>query len=485
MLKQRFERALPAETGTDPKGILEYVNELCKRETHSVMILRNGKVIAEGWWKPHRPEDLRTLFSLSKSFLSMAVGFAVSEGLMTVDMPVLPEFPESPMKGDAHWEALRVRHLLTMTMGHDQGSPHTGVEFQKRGKEPWLPAVLSEPLELMPGTRFVYDNRSSFLLGALVQRKIGMTLHEYLKPRLLEPLGMEDSWWEESPEGINVGAFGLNIRTEDLACFGQFLLQEGCWNGKQLIDPEWIRQATAKQVDNSYIDDWKDWRQGYGYQFWRCEPAGTFRGDGAWGQNVLVLPEQNAVVVYTSGCTGMNKNLEAVWEYLLPAMEREPDSLAQAELERKLAGLEVRCPAENSAGGEEGSSDLNGSYVAEKNPLGILGVELDKEYIELKRADGSLRFSVGQTEWAYTDTGYGAEDFSCFCSDMWPKISAKGAWKDGVWCVELVWRETPFQDTVSFAKNPDGDLVMKWVRVPDESDPPFDFTVRLTVAEKD
>lgn len=471
MYKQRLPRALPAQMGTDPRGVLGYVNALCRKETHSVMIVRHGHVIAEGWWAPHRPEDQTTLFSLSKSFTSMAAGFAVAEGLLRLDEKVLPFFPESPMRGDPHWEALAVRHLLTMTMGHDSGNSHRGIEFQMDRVNPWLPAVLSEPLELAPGSRFTYDNRATFLLSALLQRKTGQTVFEYLKPRLLDPLGMEDAWWEQSPEGISAGAFGLNLRTEDLACFGQFLLQKGEWQGRRLLDAAWVEQAVAKQVDNFDNDDWWDWRQGYGYQFWRCSRADSYRADGAWGQSVLVLPRHDAVVVSTAGCMGMNRNLEAVWEHLLPAMEQCPDERAQQELDWRLASLDTPAPT----GGALGRGELEGCWRVPENPLGIEGIEWGPGRMALCRAGCRLEFAVGDGRWERTDTGYTGEAFSCMSSMFWPVVSARGGWKDGRWRVSLVWLCTPYQDQVSFERAGEGSLHMEWRRVPDESTPPLCF----------
>ena len=477
-MKQRLRlpRALPAQMNTDPRGVQEFVNALCRKETHSVMVVRHGHVIAEGWWAPHQREDQTALFSLSKSFVSMAVGLALEEGLLELEERVLPQFPESPMKGDPRWEALTIRHLLTMTMGHDTGNSHRGIEFQMDREHPWLPAILSEPLELDPGSYFTYDNRSTFLLSALLQQKTGCTVFDYLKPRLLDPLGMEDAWWEQSPEGISAGAFGLNLRTEDLACFGQLLLQRGWWQGRRLIDPAWVDQATQKQVDNFDNDDWWDWRQGYGYQFWRCSRADSYRADGAWGQSVLVLPHHDAVVISTAGCKGMNRNLEAVWEYLLPAMEQRPDPSGQRALHWKLAGLDTLAPS----GGHIGQSWLEGRWKVPENPLGIEWAELHPGHMALCRRGHSLSFAVGDGNWKRTDTGYAGEAFSCVNSQLWPKVGARGGWEDDRWNVTLVWLCMPYQDQVSFTRTGQGTVRMEWCRVPDESTPPLCFEVELT-----
>ena len=145
-----------------------------------------------------------------------------------------------------------------------------------------------------PGTHFQYNSMGSYTLSAIVTKVTGQTTLEYLKPRLFEPLGIENPEWASSPEGNSLGGYGLKLRTEDIAKFGQLYLQKGKWNGKQLIPREWVEQATSKQVPNEQESHSKigiDWRQGYGFQFWRCT-HNAFRGDGAGGQFIVVIPEQ-------------------------------------------------------------------------------------------------------------------------------------------------------------------------------------------------
>ena len=137
------------------------------------------------------------------------------------------------------------------------------------------------------------------MLSAIVQKATGKTVLDYLRPRLFEPLGIENPTWETSPQGISLGGYGLSIRTEDIARFGQLYLQKGKWQGKQLVPAAWVEAATARQTSNG-SNPKSDWDQGYGYQFWRCR-HGAYRGDGAFGQFCIVMPEQDAVVAITSG----------------------------------------------------------------------------------------------------------------------------------------------------------------------------------------
>jgi len=185
----------------------------------------------------------------------------------------------------------------------------------------------------------------SYMLSAIVQKVTGQTVLDYLRPRLFEPLGIENPEWGSSPQGVTFGGWGLKIRTEDIAKFGQLYLQQGKWHGKQLVPAAWVEQATAKQVSNG-SDPTKDWDQGYGFQFWRCRHH-AYRGDGANGQFCIVLPEQDAVIAITADTRDMQAELNVVWDKLLPALhaKRLPaNKPKQARLQQTLANLRVRPP---------------------------------------------------------------------------------------------------------------------------------------------
>ena len=214
--------------------------------------------------------------------------------------------------------AMRVRHLLSMATGHDS-EPQLAAQDQ-----PWTKTFLGHPLQYEPGTHFLYNTPATYMVSAIVQKQTGQTVLEYLQPRLFAPLGIEDPRWGTSPQGISLGGYGLNIRTEDIARFGQLYLQKGHWNGKQLMPASWIEMATSKQIDNGDNPD-SDWNQGYGFQFWRCRHD-CYRGDGAFGQYCIVMPNQDAVIAITSGVKNMQAVLDLVWDKLLPAHGTGGDS---------------------------------------------------------------------------------------------------------------------------------------------------------------
>jgi CubicO group peptidase (beta-lactamase class C family) len=331
-------RSTPEAEGIASSAILDFIQaaEAQLDSLHSVMVVRHGAVVAEGWWSPYAAQYPHMMFSVSKSFTSMAVGLANSEGLVTLDDRVVELLPHDlPAEIDDRLSALTVRHLLTMTTGH--AADTVNLADASHGDN-WARIILAKPLEFTPGTHYVYNSGATHLLAAIVQRVTGQRLLDYLGPRLFEPLGITDATWESSPQGIDAGGWGLSVTTEQLATFGQLLLQRGQWNGSQLVPAQWIDEATAVQVDTSGTDHDLDGQQGYGYQFWRNRLAG-YRADGAFGQLCLVLPEQDAVVVLTSALPVSQAALDLVWQHLLPAFGDSALPAAESPLAEVLAAL--------------------------------------------------------------------------------------------------------------------------------------------------
>lgn len=331
-------RSTPESQGVSSDAIRDFVETANKQvdTMNSFMLIRHGAVVAECWWKPESAEKPHVLHSLSKSFTSTAVGLAVSEGKLSIFDPVLKFFPDdAPPEPSKNLQAMRVRDLLTMSCG-DQTEPHFTADM------PWAKTFLAQPVEHKPGTHFLYNSAGTHMLSAIVTKVTGQTVLDYLRPRLFEPLGIENPEWGTSPQGNSLGGWGLKIRTEDIAKFGELYLQHGKWHGKQLIPADWVEQATSRQMSNG-SDPTKDWDQGYGFQFWRCR-HGAFRGDGAHGQFCLVLPEEDAVVAITANTKDMQGELNVVWDHLLPAFHSAPlpdDPAAQQKLKETLSNLSV------------------------------------------------------------------------------------------------------------------------------------------------
>ena len=316
--QSHLPRSTPEAEGVATPKIIEFIEATNEKvnSMHSFVLLRHGKVIAEAWWAPEAADKPHVLWSLSKSFTSTAVGLAVSDGKLSIDDPVLKFFSEeAPATPSTNLKAMRVRDLLTMATGHQD-------EVSLREQKEWARAFLAHPVPHKPGTHFKYNTPATYMQSAIVQRVTGQKVVDYLQSRLFEPLGINAPKWDESPEGVSLGGYGLYLCTEDIAKFGQLYLQKGKWNDRQLVPAQWIEQATSKQVSNG-SDPTKDWDQGYGFQFWRCR-HNAYRGDGKDGQFCIVLPEQDAVVAITANTGDMQGELNFVWDKLLPAFEGQP-----------------------------------------------------------------------------------------------------------------------------------------------------------------
>lgn len=447
-------RSTPEEQGISSQAVLDFVNEAEKNihELHSLMLLRHGRVVAEGWWSPYKPELPHMLWSLSKSFTSTAVGLAVAEGRLTIEDKVLSFFPEeAPNVISEHLAAMRVRDLLSMSTGHAEDT--TGaVTTTPDGK--WIKAFLALPVEFEPGTHFVYNICATYMLAAIVQKITGSMLIDYLTPRLFEPLGIEGAAWDVSPEGINTGGFGLSIKTEDIARFGQLYLQKGAWNGKRLLPAEWVEQATAKQIENGPGAN-IDWTQGYGFQFW-CAQHHAYRGDGACGQFCLVMPDQDAVLAITAGVDDMQGVLTRFWNIVLPAMGSAPLPAAPTihqQMVQKLVHLQLPLP-QGSLSSPIGDRISGQLYEVEANLLGVDGLvyRFSKDHclVTLKTKLGDEQIHCGTRGWI--------EGVSTLLEHRPMKVVACGAWtSEDTYQMVLRFIETPFY--VTFDSHFTGHLV--------------------------
>ncbi|HEV8492089.1 MAG TPA: serine hydrolase domain-containing protein [Candidatus Angelobacter sp.] len=424
---------------------------------HSFMLVRHGNVIAEGWWSPYSPQSRHQMFSLSKSFTSTAVGLAISEGKLSLFDPVVKFFPDDiPTNASDNLKAMRIRDLLTMSSGQ---LPVTVQKFSFDSKEVLTKQFLALPVDVKPGTLWFYSTPSSYMLSAIVQKVEGQNLVEYLKPRLFEPLGIDNPVWEMSPQGIALGGYGLSVRTEDIAKFGLLYLNHGKWNGKQLVPADWVAMATARQASNGSDPD-SDWEQGYGFQFWRAR-HGLYRGDGAFGQFCIVMPEQDAVVSITSGTRSMASVMNLVWDKILPAFQ--PKALpanpeGDKALASTLAGLKLHMP--QRAGFSALASQIAGKkYVFPTNDLKIESVGLafykssNGPTLFLKCDGVEQQIRCGTGDWVKGTIHY-MYDLARPAQDV--PMAASGAWTaDDVYTVKLAFYESPFSVTIDLHFNGD------------------------------
>lgn len=346
-------RSTPEEQGISSDAIADTIKTLDQKinTMNSFMLVRHGKVIAECWWAPHSPTTLHAFYSLSKSYTSTAIGLAVAEGKLSLDDPVIKFFPDDlPKDLSENLKNMKVRHVLSMSGGHKTEPKvnwfHPALEYDedvKANPQTWVKTFLAHPVVFKPGTHFQYNTCGTFMLSAILKKATGEDLFDYLKPRLFDPLQIKGVYWERNPQGISKGGTGFHAKTEDIAKFGQLYLQKGKWNGQQILSPEWVAEATSKHVDNG-TNKKSDWAQGYGFQFWRCQ-HNVYRGDGAYVQYCVVMPDQDAVVAITSDSNQYQEELNILWDKLLPAFKNQAlpaNSAALSRLKTAQTGLNVK-----------------------------------------------------------------------------------------------------------------------------------------------
>ncbi|WP_165069263.1 serine hydrolase domain-containing protein [Marisediminicola senii] len=463
-------RSTPRAEGVDAAGVSAFLRavEARRLELHSIMLVRHGRVVAEGWWKPYSDDQPHSLFSVSKSVTATAVGFAIDEGLLTLDDRIVELLPDDlPATVGENLAALRVRHLLTMTTGH---AADTVDAAHNAPDDNWARAVLAVPLEHAPGTLFVYNTGATYLLSALLTRLTGERLLDYLTPRLFMPLGITGARWERCPRGIDVGGWGLSLTTEEVAAFGQLYLQRGRWNGRQVVPGHWVDEATALQVPNGDPATPRHDAQGYGYQFWRCRGGDAYRADGAFGQFSIVFPGHDAVLAVTSGVPDGHDILDLVWEYVLPALSGEgavggaaaggaalsgPAALvADDALADALLRLDLPLPAGTPT---SPTAARVGGIRYQLDDGDLWGVQLTegvgRTTITITDAAGDHHIACGFDTRLFGRTTLGTGDVTRAPGDL--AIAASGAWVDATTFVARIdGYQTPFCYTVTLRFGP-------------------------------
>jgi len=405
------------------------------------MVVRHGHVVAEGWWAPYSAERPHLLYSLSKSFTSTAAAFAQAEGLLDLDDTVISHFGEFAADiTDPRSRSMRIRHIAAMASGHTQDM--ISAALARDPAEP-VRGFLLNPPEQEPGTVFAYNQPCTYTLASIVQRNAGMPLTGYLRPRLFEPLGIGPVGWHTWPPGREQGFSGLHARTEDIAKLGQLYLQRGRWDEVQLIPERWVAEATSAQVANPAQPN-PDWRQGYGFQFWIGRHG--YRGDGAFGQFCVILPEHDTVVATTASTPEMQAMLDALWTHLLPGLgATSPDGGAQRELTGRLGALALPAcqadpmPADRTAWTGQTLTVAAGTGDGQVQPP-VSSVTVapgaDGWQITLGEADNSLTVPIGAGAWAVSAP---ADDHGHTIP-----VAACGGWLDASTLrAEVIFLETP------------------------------------------
>lgn len=354
-------------------------NELPERilrsnlEVNSLVLLRGGRTTLEWYREPYRKGVPQLLYSLSKSVTSIAVGIACDRGLLTPDDPVIGFFPDKlPLLAELseHLPAMKVRHLLSMTAGHESDIYPAVVS-----RRDWAAAFLAQPIERAPGTHYRYSTPSTYMLSAIVERVSDLNLVDFLMPTLFGPLGIAKPVWETCPLGATAGGMGLSLSTEDVAKFGQMLLNEGTYEGRCIVSESYIRSAVSEQSDNRFgvPAERTDSAQGYGYQFHLCR-FGAYRGDGSFGQLCLVSPKHGLVAAANCAFPSMAK-LQTLLDWIFELASGEKTAAENRN------GADVRT-AEAAGVSENADNGMfalpfepNVLYRVDPNPAGLRSIE--------------------------------------------------------------------------------------------------------------
>lgn len=453
----------PEAQGISSDTIQNLLKSIAKsgEEFHSLMVLRHGHIITEAYWNPYQENDKQQLYSLSKSFTSSAIGFAVDADLLSVDDPIIKFFPEElPDSISKNLANLKVKHLLSMSVGHGEDAIRI-LEGTSPGQT-WSKTFLNLPVVFEPGTQFMYNSGASYMLANIVQKVTGQSAHEYLKTRLYKPLNIKNATWTANEEGINMGASHLRITTKDLASFGQFYLQNGKWNGKQILSENWVKEASSKQISNG--DNNHSWGYGYGYQFW-LNPPGGFRADGAFGQYSMIFPDKDMVVVITSESNNTATTMQLIWDMV----ENISGNNALAEnkeaynhLQKSIESLKYDSPKLNVS--SKLGSDISGKeFLLETNPFKTesvtFNIEDDEILLTLKTEDKpDIVINCGINEWIRGNNAKPEAHslFSLRRIDFDSKIAASATWQDDKTLI-LTWRfmETTHGDQLICTFNED------------------------------
>jgi CubicO group peptidase (beta-lactamase class C family) len=435
----------PAAQGVDASGVHAFLDALeaaPEIEPHSLMIMRHGHLVASGWWAPYTAERLHLQYSLSKSFTGTAAGLAEAEGLLDFDAPVISYFPEFEADiTDPRSRAMLVRHVASMASGHRRDTVDEAF-----GQDPAEPVrgFLRLPPDEDPGTVFAYNQPATYTLAAIVQRVTGQSLSDYLRPRLLDPLGIGEVAWRRDRTGRELGFSGLHATTDAVARLGRLYLCDGLWEGRRLLPPGWAARASQPHIPTAGAMgdvDRQDWDRGYGYQFWTSRHG--YRGDGAYGQFCLVLPEHDVVIAATSATELMQEYLNLVWEHLLPAFGPGPltgREAADAQLRERLGRLALP-PAPGRPAPPEREPDWTAAAFtssAESGPVRSAGLSRDADGWRLTltgtgdRPDHPDRLALRLAGEGWTVTGEPVP------------TAVSGGWTDaGTLSVDVVFLETP------------------------------------------
>ncbi|MFC5231771.1 serine hydrolase domain-containing protein [Pseudonocardia zijingensis] len=428
-------RATPTAVGVPAHAVAAVLDRLEARsiECHSIMMVRHGHVLAEGWWAPYSAERPHLLYSVTKSFTSIAVGLAIADGLLALDDRVVDVLPDRvPDDVSEQGGRITVHHLLSMTAGHDADCLD-----EAWGREPGdlVRGFLRVPFPEVEGTRHAYDNATTYVLARMVERVTGRGLPEFLDERLFTPMGVDHAEWDRVAGGAAFGFHGLHLTTEAVAAFGELLLRGGRWGERQLVPHDWVELATRRHVATLPAADEPqnpDFLCGYGYQFWMSRHG--YHGNGSYGQQCIVVPSHDLVVAVTSGHRNEDSPAQAVfdaiWECLLPRLDVVDGAGDDERLAERLRTLSLPLVPGSADPGRSVTARLDASAEGSALPDGATVVVDPVEGGWLLRLGADLDIEAGHGRWRES-------------APLGRPIVAAGAWQGGTFIADLYVITTP------------------------------------------
>jgi hypothetical protein len=423
-------------------------------ECHSLMVVCHGHVVAECWWAPYSAGRPHLLYSLTKSFTSIAVGLAIADGLLSLDDRVAAVLPGHVPAGiSEQGRRITVHHLLSMTAGHGTDSLAGAWQLEPGDL---VKGFLRLPFAVAEGTRHTYDNSTTFILARMVERVTGRGLPEFLDERLFTPMGIDHAEWDRVGSGAAFGFHGLHLTTEAVAAFGELLLRGGRWDGRQMVPRKWVELATRRHIGSRHYaegEDGPDFLCGYGYQFWMSRHG--FHGSGAFGQHCVVILSHGLVVVLTSAQHEVQQAqdvLDAIWECLLPDIGHPESTHDDEVLAGRLRGLSLALVPGAAGPGHPVTATLDASAGDSALPDGTTVTVTPADGAWLLRFGSLPEIEAGHGEWRES-------------SPFGRPVCASGAWQGSTFVADLYIVTTPHRVRVAVDADA-GTAVSTWTTMP-------------------
>ncbi|HEX9060492.1 MAG TPA: serine hydrolase [Clostridia bacterium] len=447
-----WRTSTPESQGMDSEELSSMFETIKKDKTpiHSVLVIKNGYLVAEAYFDPYDKNEKHALYSATKSFTSTLIGIAIKEGyIKSVNQKVLDFFPDVKVENDQYQvKDMTIENLLTMSSGHKDDS--SSALYASK----YFPQTFFNlPFDSKPGTKFIYDSGASHLLSMILSKATGVSTEEYAKKHLFDPMKITDYWWETDTNGNYTGGWGLYLTPREMAKFGYLALKNGNWNGKQLVPMEWLDIATKEHID-TYDDGEKT--ENYGYQWW-INSFGGYRADGYGGQYIYVIPQKDLVVVFTAGINYNEQRQPGnyVSDFILPAIKSSrplpPNPKSVNKLNSITKGLESPKPKKVPALPKTASEISGRTYTMDSEDLS-LSFDFKKGNtctLNLKQNGKDFNLAVGLDDiYRVTEA---SQVGNMIYYPYYRKVALKGQWiNDNTFMMDWHYFEEPFSETYKF-----------------------------------